>query len=344
MDPPLLRNGSTATVAVLPHFSDHDGRYVGIVLVKQRFVATREGAVLRTRGAEIAYADEPWNPEEPETSSIKVASDMCLSKPSTDVLVIGDALQPYREPTRELDVHFRIGPVRKTLRVFGPRAYYRAGAMDGVALTEPEPFESQSIKWEHAFGGADYESVPDDPLEEPRNPIGRGLCRDPGALVGTEAPNVEDPGDLISNHRSRPSPAGCGPIGRHWMPRRQYTGTMDEAWMEERMPLLPLDFDHRFNQAAPPDQITPSPLRGGERVEISGMHEDGPFAFDLPRLHFFVGVQTKDALSEHPPQLDTVTLFANERAAQLTWRAVVPLPRRAADVRFVQVHEKKVVR
>ncbi|MFK7989808.1 MAG: DUF2169 domain-containing protein [Sandaracinaceae bacterium] len=340
MDPPPLRNGSRASVEVLPHFSDRDGAYVGIVLIKERFAASRDGVVRRAGGAEVKYADELWNPKEPETSSIRLPSDMCLSKPSTDVLVLGEARAPYRESVRQLDVQVRVGPVQKALRVFGPRAWYRGG-VGRMELSPPEPFESTPIRWELAFGGSDYETDPNHPLEEPRNPVGTGLVSDPQELIGMPGPNIEDPTDLISTHRSRPRPAGFGPIGRHWMPRRTYTGTVDEQWMEERMPLLPLDFDDRFNQASPPDQITPEPLRGGERVEVLGMHEEGAFAFDLPRLRFFVGVQTKDALSQHPPQLDTVLLHANDRSVELTWRSVVPLPRRAADVRFVQVHEKE---
>lgn len=343
MDPPLLRNGSRAAVEVLPHFSDRDGAYVAIVLIKERFVATREGVVSRAGDAKVAFADELWDPEAPESSSIRLPSDVCLSKPGTDVIVVGEARAPYREPVPQLDVHVRVGPIDKSVRVFGPRAWY-AGSLGRMELTKPERFESMPIRWELAWGGSDYESDPDDPVEEARNPCGRGLVADPSTLGGQEGPNVEDPRDPIESHRSRPKPAGLGAIGRHWMPRRRYTGTMDEEWMEERMPLSPLDFDDRFNHAAPPDQITPAPLRGGERVEVLGMHDEGPYAFALPKPRFFAGVQLADSLEERAPQLDTVLLHANDRAVEMTWRSVLPLPRRAADVRFVQVHEKQRVR
>ena len=156
-------------------------------------------------------------------------------------------------------------------------------------------------------------------------------------------PNVEDPEDLIAHDGTEPAPAGVGAIKRSWAPRRHYAGTYDEAWMKERMPLLPLDFDERFNQSAPPDQVSPEPLRGGERVEVMNMHEEGPFAFELPRVRWFVGLQTVDRLTEHRPQLDTVLLEPNERAVELTWRSTVTLPRRAMDIRHIQVHEKRVI-
>src|SRR5690606_1156027 len=124
---------------------------------------SRHGAVSRAGGAEIRIADEPWDPDAPETSSIKYPSDLCLRKPSTDVVVVGSAMAPYRQAVRELDVRVRVGPVQKALRVVGPRAWYRA-AVGRMKLTEPQPFESTTLKWEHAWGGADYESDPQRPI------------------------------------------------------------------------------------------------------------------------------------------------------------------------------------
>jgi len=42
-----------------------------------------------------------------------------------------------------------------------------------------------------------------------------------------------------------------GPIGRHCKPRVQLAGTYDDSWTEDRMPLLPDDFQERFHNAAP---------------------------------------------------------------------------------------------
>lgn len=342
MDPPPLQSATSAAVQVVPSFHPRDGAYVGVVLVKQRFVASRNGHVTRTDGAEIRIADAWWNEDEPETSSIKYPSDLCLGKPSTDVIVVGSAIAAYRQPSASLDVRIRVGPIQKVLRVFGDRAWYRHSSRR-MRLTDPMPFEEMPIVWERAWGGSDYETDPERPLEEPRNPNGIGVVRDPSELEGKPGPNIEDPTALIEDHRTCPPPAGVGAISRSWAPRRDFAGTYDETWMKERMPLLPLDFDERFNQCAAPDQITPQPLRGGELVEVMNMHEEGPFSFRLPRVHWFVGVQTADRLSEHPPQLDTVLLEPNTRTVDLTWRSIVPLPRRASELRHIQVHEKEVI-
>jgi hypothetical protein len=120
-------------------------------------------------------------------------------------------------------------------------------------------------------------------------------------------------------------------------------GTIDEQWMEERMPLPPLDQDPRFNQAATPDLITPRPLRGGEDVVVVNMNEQGPLGFNLPMMRFGVVSSTSnEGRREHRSMLDTVLLEPNERCFEMTWRSIVPLPRRARDLDFIEVYEKTV--
>lgn len=337
MDEPPLRIGTSATVAAIPYFGVN-GETVAIVLIKERFEAHPSGAVTRLGGAEVRYVDEPWDPDAPEHSSIKYPSDISLAKPSTDVIVAGSAMARGRVPVTELDVIVRVGPVEKALRVFGLRVWYKG--LTGLTMTKPEPFEALPLRWEYAYGGSDF-TEGQVPLEEPRNPVGRGVARSSDTLVHELAPQIEDPRDLISNHRSRPAPAGVGPIGRHWEPRRSFVGTIDEQWMEERMPLLPLDHDPRFNQVATPELITPRPLRGGEDVRVLNMNDRAPLDFEIPMMRFYVGsVTSTHGEREHRPVLDTVLLEPNERCFELTWRSIVPLPRRTRDLHHIQIHEK----
>lgn len=340
MELPPLAQRTFATVQLAPAI-DRDGASVAIVLMKERFTITRGRGALRVGGASVLFADEPWDRSAPETSTIKYPCDACLRKPSTDVIVAGSAMSYARRPQRELLVSVRVGRVSRQVRVLGPRRW-RRGLM-GIALGEPEPFTEARIRWEDAWGGADYATDPEHPIEEPRNPSGRGLVRVPAALDGELGPSIEDPSDPITRPRARYTPAGLGAIGRHFAPRRDYRGTYDDAWREERMPLLPLDFDERFNQAAPPELVAPEPLKGGEPVEIENMNDDGPIRFALPKLRFFAGLRTSERMDELRVQLDTVLLEPNERLVTMTWRAVARLPRRSADVHFVQVHEKELV-
>jgi hypothetical protein len=339
MDAPPVRSGTSATVEAIPYYG-LNGETVAIVLIKERFEAHPSSAVTRLGGAEVRYIDEPWDPDNPEISSIKYPSDICLAKPSTDVIVVGSAMTRDRVPVRELDVLVRVGPVEKALRVFGLRVWYRG--LTGLTMTNPEPFEALPMRWESAYGGSDF-TEGQKPLEEPRNPVGRGVARSPNMLVHEPAPQIEDPRDLIHSHRSRPAPAGVGAIGRHWEPRRRYVGTIDERWMEERMPLLPLDHDPRFNQVATPELITPRPLSGGEDVRVLNMNDRAPLDFELPMIRFHVGSATSaHGEREHRPVLDTVLLEPNERRFELTWRSIVPLPRRPRDLHSITVYEKSV--
>jgi hypothetical protein len=333
-----LRNGSRATVQVCPHFAA-DGGTVGIVIMKELFRVDERQQVQRIGDAKIRVTDEHWDPEAPETSSIRLPSDLVAEKPGTDVLVVGAVMAPDRKPARALDAFVRVGAIEKVVRAHGTRVWYHGAK--GLALSAAQPFEAVPLKWELAYGGSDF-SDPKHPLEEARNPVGRGLARQARDLVDQPGPQLEDPRDPIAESR-RPAPVGTGALGRHWEPRRRYVGTYDDKWMQDRMPLPPFDFDVRFNQVAPPDQITPAHLRGGELVQLGNLSPLGALQFALPRLQFFVGARTDDGMTEHRSVMDTVVLLPGARQVEMTWRAVVPLPKRRARLRFVQVHEKEVL-
>lgn len=336
MNLPSLRKGTSATVELVPQFG-MDGTLLAVVIIKEAFHVDRRNRVHRVGGAVVHPVDVPWDEGKPETSSIRFPSDVCVRKPATDVVVVGSAVAAYRIRRRQLDVTVRVGELQRVVRVFGTRVWY-AGAF-GWTLSDPLEFEEVPMRWELAWGGADFtEGSP--PLEEARNPVGRGLARDPATLEHQPGPQIEDPDDLIATHRTRPAPAGLAAIGRHWLPRRKYTGTVDDLWLRERMPLPPADFDDRFNLVAAPGLRAERYLRGGEPVLVHNMCEQGPLEFELPRLHFFAGAKVGQALRERPVVLDTVTLVPNERRVELTWRAALPMPRHAHAVDFIQVHEK----
>jgi hypothetical protein len=110
------------------------------------------------------------------------------------------------------------------------------------------------------------------------------------------------------------------------------------------MPLSPVDFDERFNQVAPPDLVTPSPLRGGEPVEVVNMCSEGSLNFELPRIAFHVGATYDDRTKkEYRTMLDTVVLRPSDRRVELTWRTALLVPRPASKLRSIQVFEKTVV-
>jgi hypothetical protein len=338
MSLPELNTRTPATVQLLPQFG-LDGAPCIVVVIKQRFSVVRIGHVRREAGAQVRLVDELWEPEA-EQSSIRRPSDGGLRKPSTDVVVSGSALAVDRAPMKELDVWVRVGPVSKRLKVFGTRVWFPG--VVGLSLTPPQPFQEVPLRWEYAYGGMDT-SNPKRLAHEPRNPLGRGVAADPDTLKHKPAPQVEDPTDLITSARSRPAPAGVGALGPGFEPRARHAGTYDDRWQKERMPLPPLDFDARFLNVAAPGLICPAYLSGGEPVELVGLCEDGPLQFELPRLVFGVVALMARGQVEHRPVLDTVLLEPNERAFELTWRSVIPVPRRARELSAINVFEKEWV-
>jgi hypothetical protein len=279
----------------------------------------------RTRS--IRFADVPWG--EPDKSSIAFPSDVCIRKPGTDVVVAAVARAPGGQPTPSFDAFVRVGHLSKAIRLFGMRIWQTNG--DG--LSSPRPVTEVEVRYDNAWGGKD-DSDPSNFVEEARNPMGRGVAGKSSALTHQLAPCIEDPDHLIRNARTRPPPAGLGPLGRHWEPRRQYAGTFDAAWKETRCPLPPLDQDDRMELCASPGLVSDSPLIGGEECSFLNLHPWGPLQFRLPKvalgIEFVVDGRAPCAVTPH---LDTVIVDLlpaepSPPVIELVWRAAIPAPRR----------------
>jgi len=89
--------------------------------------------------------------------------DMCMPKPKGEVLVVGRCFTPEAKPVPAYEVHLKIGPIDKTLYVFGDRFWGRkAGVLK--TISDPLPFTKMAISYENAFGGPNYK----------KNPLGKG--------------------------------------------------------------------------------------------------------------------------------------------------------------------------
>jgi len=347
MDQPPLDNLTDFTVHP-QRIADKDGEKL-IAIVKATFVRAEDGTLELApkkwmRG--IRFADLPWG--EPDKSPIMYPADVCTFKPGTDVVVVAKAHAPGAKPVPSFDAAVQVGPLRKVVRVFGLRVWQGGGG----GLSAPRPLAEIEMRYDHAWGGLD-DSDPQEILEEPRNPMGRGLTRDVDALRHTPAPNLEDPAHPILTADSRPPPAGMGAIGRSWEPRRRYIGTFDARWLEERAPLLPLDFDERANLCATPELIATPPLLGGEEAALLNLTPGGgTLSFLLPRVGVEIEFRVKDRAPEVTrPHLDTVLIdtVQNPLGAEIplwveyVWRARVPAPKRMKDARVI-VREREVKR
>lgn len=344
MDAPRLDN-KTEFAAAPRTLMAGDGERL-VVIVKATLARARDDegleVVPRADRRGIRGQDIPWG--DPEKSSIKYPSDLCVQKPGTDVIVVAAAHAPGGRAVPSFDAGVRAGSLEKTIRVFGLRVW----AEEGSSLSAPRPTTGVEVRYDHAFGGLDT-SDPDDPLEEPRNPVGMGIARDLAALTHQPAPMIEDPLHPISSARTRPPPAGLGAIGRHWEPRRGFLGTYDAAWLKERAPLLPADHDDRSNLCASPGLTAAPPFEGGEEVALFNLTPGGgAVSFRLPRLRVSITLHAKGRDPETMiPYLDTVILDTvrvpetTDVVVEMVWRAAFRPPRRMKDARIVVTAEDR---
>jgi hypothetical protein len=232
-------------------------------------------------------------------------------------------------------VSLAAGPVRNTVRVVGDRVWLPSGL--GHVASEPAPFTAVPLVWERAFGGTDV--VDGVPHAEARNPVGAGYREAHGTrpLDLMPLPNLEDPADPVTSRTLGPTPTCFAPVAEHWMPRRRYAGTYDEAWQRRRAPYLPADFDPRFFQLAPPDQIAPGYFTGGELVDVRGVTPDGVLRFAVPRVGVEVTYVVDGASEPRAANLDTVLVEPDARRVLLTWRAALACDKKALRVGEVRV-------
>jgi hypothetical protein len=316
---------------------DRDGEKL-VAIVKATFEVQGTDVELappeRTRG--VRFADVPWEKEKP--ASIAYPADVCLRKPGTDVIFVAKACAPGGTPAPSFDVRVEVGPLQKSLVVFGQRLW----VAQGTGLSAPAPIAEIDMRYDYAWGGVD-DGDPAAILEEPRNPVGMSVTRKAATLTHTPAPNIEDPAFPIRSVKTSPPPAGVAAIGRHWEPRRRYAGTYDATWQEHRAPLLPDDFDDRFNNCASPGLTAATPLAGGEAVRVLNLTpKGGAFVFELPKVALEIEFHVKGRdPAVFTPHLDTVLvdLYAigpdKPAAIEMVWRAYVKAPRRMKDARVI---------
>ena len=294
---------------------DRNGTEIWLVAVKATFDIKPDGSTEVSKNQPpVLRVPEYFG--EPGKSSIKYETDLILTKTTTDVLVIGHAYAPNSSPVTELDVGFRVGPVKKILRISGDRTWG----------TKPKQFVKMPLVYERAFGGVDHASDHPERDWDWRNPVGTGFAIKKSHLEDIPMPNIEYPDQRFQSWDDRPMPAGFGPIASHWQSRASFAGTYDDKWMKTRQPLLPEDFNERFFQCAPADQQAPQFLRGGEPVVILNLSEDGELKFFLPKLYFGFETRFYDGSREiHKNRnLHSVILEPDYPRVSLVWHSALP--------------------
>lgn len=334
-----ITSNSTHMLAELALAADVDARDHCIVVIKGTFTANERGELqLADEQQPLVRSDEHHG--RPDTSAVRLECEFVLTKPHTDILVVGKAVAPGRVPVERLRVRLELPGHVKEAVVVGERCWVRS--LGQLFPSPPVPFVEMPLTFDRAFGGSDDSAGPNDVACEPNNLVGVGFHpRRPAHLVeGLPVANVEHPDHPIRSPRDRSVPIGFGVVGRAWLPRRQHAGTYDAAWLEQRAPYLPADFDPRYFQCAPLDQQLP-PLRGGELLRCIHMAELPVVSYVLPDPSLPVRFRFIDVDRPQTARLDTVILEPHLARCQLIWRASVPLGRRPSDLREVHVGDPR---
>jgi len=329
----LQIDNQTPFYAVLSVLPDRFGVDTLYVILKATLVLRPKLALARDQ-LPVTLADEYYG--DPTDSSLKGVSEIHIGKPGTDVLLVGRAWAPQGHAVGETLVRVVAAERQKAIRVVGDRVWQPDGTP-----TAPQPFEAMPLVWERAFGGV--HPLEDRILAEERNPIGVGFAgrRTAEELTGQPVPNLESPGEPLQRQGQSGTPVCFAPAAPHWLPRRAFAGTYDEAWERKRAPYLPADFDPRFLQCAAPELAFDRYLRGGEPIEIHGATPDGSIAFPVPAANLLVEVRVAGSIEQPPVNLETVFLEPDDNRVSLTWRAALPCDRKVLKVEKVRVTRQR---
>jgi hypothetical protein len=317
-------NNRTPYAAERNWIRDKQGVHHWMLAVKATFALSETGAMtLADEQLPPALAPEWFG--DPSTTALKYDSDTGPIKPTTDVIVIGSAYAPKGKVATSVPVRLRFGAIDKSLVVFGDRVY-ETGPM-GVVLSAPGRFATKAIRYEDAWGGSDM-THPDASkhARDPRNPVGRGFSVHESRHL-KPAHSVEYPQGLAS----KSGPAGFGAVDRSWQPRIAHAGTYDGACVKHKKPLLPDDYDPRFELCAPHDQRPKEYIYGGELIELSNMSEAGSLRLTLPKIYLTFSTKLRNRLEEHRSRLASVILEPDESRVALIWQSSLKVAAREVE-------------
>lgn len=358
---PTLENHTPFSALAFSQFH-RDGTDMAVLSVRGTFHLVPDAPlVLAPRQDEVELADRYEG--DPAQGLLVRTCDLVPFKPAADLTILGTSWAPRGAEAASWITGVRLGRLEKVVRVHGPRVWRpvppeaegRAGTATTTTtvtatgkdsappakdwtLTPARPARAVSLGWQQAFGGPIPGTGGDDgaggkaPVDVHRfNPIGCGIVDAEHSATDADiaAPAIEDPHDPVCDWRRRDhQPQGFAPVPPVWRFRQQYTGTFDDAWLAQKHPLLPDDFDYRFYQYAPPGLVHAQRLDGDEELQLLHMHPDhSHIQVWLPGVQPVVTPRWKDgSTAAEALMLDGVhvDLHAPLATVHLTWRCWVP--------------------
>jgi len=258
---------------------------------------------------------------EPNTSSVRFESDLAPYKPNSDIIINAHAHAPEGKASPQWLVSVQVGTLHKRLLITGAR-YWNYHFMRGWNISAPEPCTQVPIQYEYAYGGQWQHEQQTGVYEH--NPLGKGYVNlkywDKSQPI--PAPCVMSPDDPVTELGKNYKPEGLSALTKSWLPRRQYGGTYDEQWLNQRHPKLPQEFNYAYYNCAHPDLIYAGYLHGDESVVLTQLHpQHQTLRFTLPGYRIGLLLRyLNGSMAFAQVVLDTLHVEVPTQRAYLVWR------------------------
>lgn len=279
------------------------------IVCKATFLLEQGTALLAAEPDGMNEQDNHWD-DDPQ-KSVYAPSDMVPYKPHPEVLLVGSAYAPRKEPVRSLFARMIVGQLDKSIEVFSNRTITPEGTIvDGPRWTQ------MSLRYERAAGGGDS-----------WNPVGVDASH-VDAYGRRQLPNLQPPAFTHLEGGQAIPATGFGPMAASWSIRQEKLGASSGVFAEGRWTETPLrmDFDGLFFQSAPADQFVEE-IRADETIILENLHPDiERLVTRLPGIK----PRTRVEIDGLPPWelalvADTLWIDTNRSTCTVTFRGQLPL-------------------
>jgi hypothetical protein len=272
------------------------GEWVQTVVCKATFSLAPGEATLAQEQEDPSEDDNHWDDD--AARSLYVSSDLVPWKPKVDILLVGKAFAPRKEPVESLVARLLVAGIDKKIEVYCDRVI----AADGT-IHEGSRFTSMPLVYERAAGGADT-----------WNPVGVSLPR---------LPNLQPVGHRLGRPIGPVPPVGFGPIAPAWPGRVSLSGG-DLQWLSGVL-RMPEGLDAGFFNSALRDQQV-DVIRGGEALVLENLHRAHErLVMKLPELRPRAMLDVGGSQREIALVCDTLWIDTDRAICTMTWRGFVSL-------------------
>lgn len=265
------------------------GAFAMTIIVKATFSLTPGQCTVAAEQEPIHDSDKLGT--EAFAKSLYAPSDRVPYKPRADVLLVGHAYAPEKQPARWVTTRLVVGDrLDKSIDVWCARGFQ---IQTGQLLEGPR-ITKMPLTWEWTTGDA-------------MNPVGMRFDAPPNGYGMIAIPHLQPAGVTIAKRSDTFAPIAYAPVAGTWPVRTQHLGQLagsfpKDGWENQPMPA---GVDPSYFQAAPPDQQI-APIRPDEQIVLENLHpEHARIVTSLP------GLQPKAVVERGTGERVDMTLVAD---------------------------------